>query len=81
MIDPVISSSQDKDINQVSRVIAIAFHCTQTSPSRRPAMSRVVAMLMGDMEIPDTLMKPSYLMDWQHTESSDATTDTSLINK
>ncbi|KAM0038027.1 putative non-specific serine/threonine protein kinase [Helianthus debilis subsp. tardiflorus] len=38
------------DENEVKRVTRIALLCTQTSPMQRPPMSRVVAMLSGDIE-------------------------------
>ena len=38
--------------------------CTQASPNMRPPMSRVVAMLAGDIEVGIVTSKPSYLTDW-----------------
>ena len=37
--------------------------CTQASPNMRPPMSRVVAMLAGDIEVGIVTSKPSYLTD------------------
>ncbi|KAM1484531.1 hypothetical protein TB2_035668 [Malus domestica] len=38
--------------------------CTQGSPMARPSMSRVVAMLSGDIDIGTVMSKPSYLTDY-----------------
>ncbi|KAG5532481.1 hypothetical protein RHGRI_026941 [Rhododendron griersonianum] len=39
------------DEEEVQRVIRVALLCTQTSPQQRPSMPRVVAMLLGDIEV------------------------------
>ncbi|KAJ0734099.1 putative protein kinase RLK-Pelle-DLSV family [Helianthus annuus] len=49
------------DENEVKRVTRIALLCTQTSPTQRPPMSRVVAMLSGDTETQAVIMRPWYL--------------------
>ncbi|KAK1440115.1 hypothetical protein QVD17_05940 [Tagetes erecta] len=49
------------DENEVKRVTRIALLCTQTSPTQRPPMSRVVAMLSGDMEASVVITRPGYL--------------------
>lgn len=49
---------------EVKRVIRVGLVCTQTSPARRPSMSRVVAMLCGDIEVASVTSKPAYLTDW-----------------
>lgn len=54
----------------MKRVIRVAFLCTQTSPVQRPAMSRVVAMLNGDVEIGAVPAKPGYLTDWKYEDNS-----------
>ncbi|KAH7528130.1 hypothetical protein FEM48_Zijuj05G0039100 [Ziziphus jujuba var. spinosa] len=48
---------------EVRRVIRIALLCTQSSPSLRPSMSRVVAMLSGDVQATTTISTPGYLTD------------------
>ncbi|KAL5977014.1 hypothetical protein ACLOJK_021352 [Asimina triloba] len=48
---------------QANRILGIAFLCIQASPSLRPSMSRVVAMLLGDVEVSTVASKPSYLTD------------------
>ncbi|KAE8696351.1 putative LRR receptor-like serine/threonine-protein kinase [Hibiscus syriacus] len=49
------------DEDQALRVIGVALLCLQASPSMRPSMSRVVAMLVGDIEVSTVKTKPSYL--------------------
>lgn len=67
-------------------MIGIAFLCTQTVPSLRPPMSRVVAMLCGDVEVTNVTTKPGYLTDWRFDDvtsfidSSVATTATRDTN-
>lgn len=58
MVDPSLS---DLNEEQVRRVIRIALLCTQTSASLRPPMSRVVAMLSGDVEVSTQISTPGYL--------------------
>ncbi|KAE8720677.1 hypothetical protein F3Y22_tig00018586pilonHSYRG00016 [Hibiscus syriacus] len=52
------------DENEALRVVKVALLCTQGSPSMRPPMSRVVAMLAGDTEVTGVITRPSYLTDW-----------------
>ncbi|PRQ29905.1 putative protein kinase RLK-Pelle-DLSV family [Rosa chinensis] len=54
----------DFDEEEANRLIRLAFLCTQASPLMRPSMSRVVAMLAGDIEVGNVMAKPSYLTDW-----------------
>ena len=61
LVDPTLS---EFDENEVARVIAVSLMCTQASPNMRPPMSRVMAMLAGDIEIGIVPSKPSYLTDW-----------------
>ncbi|KAK0596243.1 hypothetical protein LWI29_014033 [Acer saccharum] len=62
---------------EVKRLIAVALLCTQTLPSLRPPMSRVVAMLCGDMEVSTVTTKPGYLTDWKY---DDTTTTGSFVS-
>ncbi|XP_019051666.1 PREDICTED: probable LRR receptor-like serine/threonine-protein kinase At1g56140 [Nelumbo nucifera] len=64
-VDPKLS---EFDEGEVLRLIGIALLCTQTSPALRPSMSRVVAMLSGDIEVSTITSKPSYLTDWQFND-------------
>ncbi|KAK8331119.1 hypothetical protein V6Z12_A10G053300 [Gossypium hirsutum] len=75
------------DENEALRVVRIALLCTQGSPSMRPPMSRVVAMLAGDIEASGVITKPSYLTDWDFRDltrslvTKDAQASTSSENK
>ncbi|KAH9747526.1 non-specific serine/threonine protein kinase [Citrus sinensis] len=61
LVDPTLTEFNDKE---ALRVIGVALLCTQASPMMRPPMSRVVAMLAGDIEVGKVISKPSYLTDW-----------------
>ncbi|XVE51734.1 hypothetical protein DITRI_Ditri02bG0064500 [Diplodiscus trichospermus] len=61
LVDPTLV---EFDENEALRVIGVALLCTQASPLMRPPMSRVVAMLAGDIEVSNVTTKPSYLTDW-----------------
>ncbi|KAK4386816.1 putative LRR receptor-like serine/threonine-protein kinase [Sesamum angolense] len=61
LVDPTLDQY---DANTVQRVIDVALLCTQASPALRPPMSRVVAMLSGDIEVPSVTSRPGYLTDW-----------------
>ncbi|KAH7545622.1 hypothetical protein FEM48_Zijuj01G0113000 [Ziziphus jujuba var. spinosa] len=66
LVDPRLT---EFDENEATRMIHVALLCTQASPIMRPAMSRVVGMLTGDIEL-DTrdISKPSYLTDWNFND-------------
>ncbi|KAL0407102.1 UNVERIFIED_CONTAM: putative LRR receptor-like serine/threonine-protein kinase [Sesamum latifolium] len=78
LVDPTL---HQYDANAVQRVIGVALLCTQASPASRPPMSRVVAMLSGDIEVPSVTSKPGYLTDWNFSDVTtfmmSATADTS----
>ncbi|KAK7831721.1 putative lrr receptor-like serine/threonine-protein kinase [Quercus suber] len=61
LVDPTLL---EFDESEAARVIAVSLLCTQASPNMRPPMSRVVAMLAGDIEVGIVTSKPSYLTDW-----------------
>ncbi|KAM0839364.1 hypothetical protein ACQ4PT_060357 [Festuca glaucescens] len=61
MLDPRL---EEFNTDEVLRAIKVALVCTQGSPHQRPSMSRVVAMLTGDVEAPDNVAKPSYITEW-----------------
>ena len=67
LIDPALSSYDKK---QATRMIGVALMCVQASPSLRPAMSRVIAMFSGDVKISAVLTKPSYLTDWDFSDTT-----------
>ncbi|CAH8342648.1 unnamed protein product [Eruca vesicaria subsp. sativa] len=58
------------NMEEVKRVIGIALLCTYSSHSLRPPMSRVVAMLSGDVEVSKVTSQLGYLTDWRFDESS-----------
>ncbi|KAF3450169.1 hypothetical protein FNV43_RR06249 [Rhamnella rubrinervis] len=66
LVDPRLT---EFDEDEATRIIGVALLCTQASPMMRPAMSRVVAMLTGDIEM-DTrdISKPSYITDWNYKD-------------
>ncbi|GKV44293.1 hypothetical protein SLEP1_g51485 [Rubroshorea leprosula] len=61
LVDPTLVKF---DENEALRMIRVGLLCTQASPMMRPPMSRVVAMLAGDIEVSPVASKPSYLTDW-----------------
>ncbi|KAJ8431118.1 hypothetical protein Cgig2_004709 [Carnegiea gigantea] len=65
------------DEQEVKRVIRVALLCTQTAPAHRPTMSRVLAMLTGDIEVGTAISKPTYLADWTFDDSSFMTSNAS----
>ncbi|KAK9268004.1 hypothetical protein L1049_010442 [Liquidambar formosana] len=75
LVDPRLTAF---DESEAARVIGVALLCTQSSPMTRPPMSRVVAMLAGDIEVSVVTTKPSYLTDWDFKDitSSFLTDDT-----
>ncbi|XP_058071818.1 probable LRR receptor-like serine/threonine-protein kinase At1g56130 isoform X4 [Magnolia sinica] len=70
LIDPALSKFTEEE---VVRVVGVALLCTQASPMLRPPMSRVVAMLSGDIKVGIATSKPSYLSDWQFNDVSSLT--------
>ena len=60
-LDPTMTAF---DETKASRIIGVALLCTQASPMLRPTMSRVAAMLAGDIDVGIVTAKPSYLTDW-----------------
>uniref|UniRef100_A0A0E0AS38 non-specific serine/threonine protein kinase n=1 Tax=Oryza glumipatula TaxID=40148 RepID=A0A0E0AS38_9ORYZ len=62
IIDPKLD---EFDSEEAFRVIYAALLCTQGSPHQRPPMSRVLAILTGDIEMTEMVTKPSYITEWQ----------------
>ncbi|KAL0693089.1 hypothetical protein Bca4012_060269 [Brassica carinata] len=60
----------DFNMEEVKRVIGIALLCTYSSHSLRPPMSKVVAMLSGDIEVSEVTSKLGYLTDWRSDDTS-----------
>ncbi|KAG8067606.1 hypothetical protein GUJ93_ZPchr0005g16276 [Zizania palustris] len=61
IIDP---SLKEFNKDEAFRVICVALLCTQGSPHQRPPMSKVVAMLTGEVEVAEVVTKPSYVNEW-----------------
>lgn len=73
----ILDSKLDNvDEKEATRVMHVAFLCTQVNPIFRPSMSRVVAMLIGDIKIDTLPEKPSYMIDWQFDDLSTELTNT-----
>ncbi|KAL0328653.1 UNVERIFIED_CONTAM: putative LRR receptor-like serine/threonine-protein kinase [Sesamum calycinum] len=72
LVDPTL---RQYDANAVKKIIDVALLCTQASPALRPSMSRVVAMLTGDIQVPSVTSRPGYLTDWKFTDAITFTTD------
>ncbi|KAJ4792180.1 Leucine-rich repeat transmembrane protein kinase [Rhynchospora pubera] len=64
LVDPRIPSFNEE---QVIRLIGVSLLCTQASLGQRPSMSRVVAMLTGDKEVPEVTCRPGYLTENNET--------------
>ncbi|KAK8664509.1 hypothetical protein V6N13_084295 [Hibiscus sabdariffa] len=67
LVDPNLA---EFDENEALRMARVALLCTQGSSSMRPPMSRVVAMLAGDIEVSNAITRPSYLTDWNFRDST-----------
>ncbi|XP_023729809.1 probable LRR receptor-like serine/threonine-protein kinase At1g56130 [Lactuca sativa] len=77
LIDPSLTSFDEQE---AIRMIGIALMCVQASPSLRPAMSRVISMLSGDIIISPVTTKPSYLTDWDFNDITDTFYDEEQIS-
>ncbi|CAL5079477.1 unnamed protein product [Urochloa decumbens] len=71
ILDPRIKKF---DAEEALRVIRVALICTQGSPHQRPPMSRVVAMLTGQVEVAEEIVRPSYVTEWQFSGGSSSGT-------
>ncbi|XXG68675.1 hypothetical protein AAC387_Pa06g1706 [Persea americana] len=65
LVDPTLVEFNE---DEALRVIGVSLLCTQATPMLRPPMSRVVAMLSGDIELSSVISKPGYITDWQLKE-------------
>ncbi|KAK4253505.1 hypothetical protein QN277_010169 [Acacia crassicarpa] len=79
LADPRLSSDFNEE--EFKRIVGIALLCTQTSPLSRPAMSRVVAMLSGDVEVSTVTSRPGYLTDTDWKFDDEYTFMTGLATK
>ena len=82
-VDLVDSKSSKFNEEEVERLIGVSLLCTQASPTFRPSMSHVVAMLFGDIEVSTVTSRPGYLTDWKYDDitkvTSEGATDTSYL--
>ncbi|XP_051135135.1 probable LRR receptor-like serine/threonine-protein kinase At1g56140 [Andrographis paniculata] len=70
VLDLVDPSLHEYNSDEATRIIGVALLCTQASPALRPAMSRVVAMLSGDIEVASVTTRPGYLTDWKFNDTT-----------
>lgn len=63
-------SLTDFNEKEALRLIGVALLCTQASPGLRPPMSRVVAMISGDIDVNPVMSRPGYLTDWDFDDTS-----------
>ncbi|XP_068319358.1 probable LRR receptor-like serine/threonine-protein kinase At1g56140 [Pyrus communis] len=76
LVDPRLT---EFDETEATRLIRAALMCTQGSPMARPSMSRVVAMLSGDIDIGTVMLKPSYLTDYDFKDVTTSLTSRFLV--
>ncbi|CAN6545845.1 unnamed protein product [Malus baccata var. baccata] len=76
LVDPRLT---EFDETEATRLIKTALLCTQGSPMTRPSMSRVVAMLSGDIDISTVMSKPSYLTDYNFKDVTTSLTSRFLV--
>jgi hypothetical protein len=69
-VDVIDSTLSKFNEEEVKRMIGVSLLCTQASPTLRPSMSRVVAMLSGDIEVSSVTSRPGYLTDWKFDDET-----------
>jgi hypothetical protein len=74
-IDLTDSTLSEFNEEEVKRMIGVSLLCTQASPTSRPSMSRVVAMLSGDIEVSSVTTRPGYLTDWKFDDVTTVMSD------
>ncbi|GMY33351.1 probable LRR receptor-like serine/threonine-protein kinase At1g56140 isoform X3 [Fagus crenata] len=74
-VDLVDSNLSEFNEEEVQRVIGVSLLCIQAPPILRPSMSRVVAMLLGDIELSTVTSKPGYLTDWKFNGPTSLSSD------
>ncbi|KAM3684238.1 hypothetical protein ACJW31_11G029100 [Castanea mollissima] len=75
-----IADSRLSEFNEeeVKRLIGVSLLCTQASPTLRPSMSRVVAMLSGDIGVSTVTTRPGYLTDWKYDDITSVTSEDAI---
>lgn len=56
LVDPKVKTRNHEE--EILHVINIGLLCVQSTASKRPSMSRIVAMLQGDMEMEVVIQEP-----------------------
>ncbi|KAL6329521.1 hypothetical protein AAG906_021529 [Vitis piasezkii] len=79
-IELVDSRLSEFSEEEARRMIGVALLCTQTSPRLRPPMSRVMAMISGDIEVSRVTTRPGYLTDWKFNDVSSFMSENSDLN-
>ena len=83
-VDLANSKLSEFNEKEVKRLIGVSVLCTQASPTLRPSMSCVVAMLSRDIEVSTITSRPGYLTDWKYDDitnvTSEGATNTSYFN-
>ncbi|WCJ37042.1 Leucine-rich repeat transmembrane protein kinase [Euphorbia peplus] len=67
LVDSRLSEFNEEELK---RLAGVALLCTQTSYNLRPSMSRVVAMLSGDIDVSTVSSRPRYLTAWNFNDTS-----------
>ncbi|KAJ8751921.1 hypothetical protein K2173_000667 [Erythroxylum novogranatense] len=76
LVDSLLTEFEEEELK---RAVGVALLCTQTSPLLRPSMSRVVAMLSGDIEVSSITTRPGYLTDWKFDYKASFMSDNATI--
>ena len=77
-VDLADSKLSEFNEEEVKRLIGVSLLCTQASPTLRPSMSRVVAMLSGDIEVSTVTTRPGYLTDWKYDDITSVTSEDAI---
>ncbi|XP_075646094.1 putative LRR receptor-like serine/threonine-protein kinase At1g56140 isoform X1 [Castanea sativa] len=77
-VDLADSRLSEFNEEEVKRLIGVSLLCTQASPTLRPSMSRVVAMLSGDIEVSIVTTRPGYLTDWKYDDITSVTSEDAI---
>ncbi|KAK7850401.1 putative lrr receptor-like serine/threonine-protein kinase [Quercus suber] len=77
-VDLADSKLSEFNEEEVKQLIGVSLLCTQASPTLRPSMSRVVAMLSGDIEVSTVTSRPGYLTDWKYDDITSVTSEDAI---
>ncbi|XP_066166585.1 probable LRR receptor-like serine/threonine-protein kinase At1g56140 isoform X2 [Oryza sativa Japonica Group] len=73
MLETVAGRSNTNNSLEESKIYLLEWG----SPHQRPPMSRVVAMLIGDVDVAEVVTKPSYITEWQLRDGGSSSYTTS----